>query len=69
MLVEAYLHDKFIFKTCLMHPEFYARLMRDEQAKYHIDYMSPINELVLYGIPVKITPEVETISWIMDLDE
>ncbi|MDH3834811.1 MAG: hypothetical protein OES34_11740 [Nitrosopumilus sp.] len=67
MLEKGYLHDKFVFKACLMHPSFYHNMMQDEQAKFHAVYQTPITELTLWGIPLKITTEVESISWVIDL--
>jgi len=69
LLEEAYLHKRFVFKACLMHPEFYYKMMQDEQAKSYRLFSPPIDELTLWGIPLKITVEVDSVSWIIDLED
>ena len=69
LLDEAYLREKFVFKACLMTPKFYHDMMQDEQAKLCAMFQTPFNELKLFGIPVKITHEVDSISWIVDLND
>lgn len=69
LLEEAYLHNRFVFKACLMHPKIYHDMMQDEQAKSYRMFQSAIDEVTLWGIPLKITTEVDSVSWIIDLED
>ncbi len=67
LLEEAHLHDKFEFKACVMNPDFYKDLMNDNMIKSYVSLLQPMTELRLFHIPIKISREVDTISWLIDL--
>lgn len=67
MLEEAYLHDKFIIKKCIMHPQYYANLMSDELIKTYSITLHPEDlQSRLLDVPIEISHKVDNVEWLVE---